>query len=69
MGSVGDAYDNALTESFFASPAPGPSTIDSISAIISAREPGARLDDYVKEWRSRGGDQAREEYEEALAKG
>jgi putative aldouronate transport system substrate-binding protein len=43
--------------------------IDRISAIVTGRDPLSKLDDYVKEWRSRAGDQARREYEVVLATG
>ncbi len=39
---------------------------DRLSAIILGREPFSALDQYVKEWRSRAGDQMRKEYEAAL---
>jgi putative aldouronate transport system substrate-binding protein len=43
--------------------------IDRVSAIVTGRDPLSKLDDYVREWRSRAGDQARKEYEEVLARG
>ncbi len=39
---------------------------DRITAIVTGREPLGALDGYVKEWRSRGGDEIRKEYEQAL---
>jgi putative aldouronate transport system substrate-binding protein len=41
--------------------------IDRVTSIILGREPMSALNDYVNEWRSRGGDQIREEFQEALA--
>lgn len=40
--------------------------IDRLNAIIQGREPLAALDTYVRDWRSRGGDQIRREFEMAL---
>jgi len=40
--------------------------IDRVTAITTGREPIAALDTWVKDWRSRGGDQIRKEYEQAL---
>ena len=40
---------------------------DRITAIITGRDPLAALDTYIKEWRSRGGDQIRKEYEQEIA--
>jgi putative aldouronate transport system substrate-binding protein len=39
---------------------------DRLAAIIMGREPLESLDQYVSDWRSRGGDQIRQEYEQAL---
>jgi putative aldouronate transport system substrate-binding protein len=39
---------------------------DRLTAIILGREPFSAFDQYVKDWRSRGGDQIRQEYEQAL---
>jgi putative aldouronate transport system substrate-binding protein len=39
---------------------------DSITAIITGRQPLSALDTYIKDWKSRGGDQIRKEYEQAL---
>jgi putative aldouronate transport system substrate-binding protein len=39
---------------------------DWITRLVTGREPMSAFDQYVKEWRSRGGDQIRKEYEEAL---
>lgn len=41
--------------------------LDTTSAIVQSREPMGAYDQFVEEWRSRGGDQIRQEYEEALA--
>ncbi len=35
-------------------------------AIITGREPLSAIDGYIKDWRARGGDQIRKEYEAAL---
>ena len=40
--------------------------IDRIVAIVTGRDPLSAVDQYVKDWRSRGGDQIRKEYQEAL---
>ncbi len=40
--------------------------IDRLNAIISGREPLSAFDGYVKDWRSRGGDQIRKEFEAEL---
>jgi len=40
--------------------------IDRLNAIIQGRESLATLDQYVKDWRSRGGDQMRKEFQDAL---
>jgi putative aldouronate transport system substrate-binding protein len=39
---------------------------DRVSAVITGREPLSALDDAIKEWKSRGGDQIRQEFEQAL---
>lgn len=39
---------------------------DAIIAVVTGREPLAAWDTFVKDWRSRGGDQIRKEYEGAL---
>ena len=41
-------------------------TTDRITAIIAGREPLSSFDQFVNDWRSRGGDQMRKEYEQAL---
>jgi len=41
---------------------------DRASAIVTGREPATALDQAIKDWRSRGGDMARKEFEQA-AKG
>ena len=41
-------------------------TTDRMVAIITGRDPFSAFDQFVKDWRSRGGDQARKEYEQAL---
>jgi putative aldouronate transport system substrate-binding protein len=40
--------------------------IDRVDAIVQGRDPLSAIDTYVKDWRSRGGDQIRKEYEAAL---
>jgi putative aldouronate transport system substrate-binding protein len=40
---------------------------DRVTAIITGREPLEALNDAVQEWRNRGGDQIRQEYEQALS--
>ncbi|CAA9577061.1 MAG: hypothetical protein AVDCRST_MAG88-2920, partial [uncultured Thermomicrobiales bacterium] len=40
--------------------------IDRVSAVVAGREPLSALDQYVRDWRSRGGDQMRKEYQDAL---
>lgn len=40
---------------------------DTYTAIVTGREPIETLDTMISEWRSRGGDQIRTEYEEAIA--
>lgn len=39
---------------------------DRLMAIFSGREPLSALDQYIKDWKSRGGDQIRQEYEQEL---
>jgi len=39
---------------------------DSVTAIITGRQPLSAFDDAIKEWKSRGGDQIRQEFEQAL---
>ena len=40
---------------------------DRITAIVTGRDPLTALDQYIKDWKSRGGDQMRKEYQDALA--
>jgi putative aldouronate transport system substrate-binding protein len=40
--------------------------IDRLTAIIAGREPLSALDGFIRDWRSRGGDQIRKEYEQDL---
>ncbi|MCA1668431.1 MAG: extracellular solute-binding protein [Thermomicrobia bacterium] len=40
---------------------------DRITAIVTGRDPLTALDQYIKDWRSRGGDQIRKEFEQALS--
>ncbi len=40
--------------------------IDRVAAIVSGRAPLGALDQYVRDWKARGGDQIRKEYEDAL---
>jgi putative aldouronate transport system substrate-binding protein len=40
--------------------------IDRVDALVTGRDPLSALDTFVKDWRSRGGDQIRKEYEQAL---
>lgn len=40
--------------------------IDRLTAIISGRDPLSAFDQYVKDWKSRGGDMIRKEYQDAL---
>jgi len=40
---------------------------DTVTAIVTGREPIDALDTMISEWRNRGGDQIRQEYEEAIA--
>lgn len=39
---------------------------DRVLAVVTGRAPLSALDEYVKDWRSRGGDQIRREYQDAL---
>jgi putative aldouronate transport system substrate-binding protein len=39
---------------------------DRVTEIVTGRAPMTALDDMVKEWKSRGGDQTRQEFEQAL---
>ncbi len=39
---------------------------DRATAIITGREPASALDAAIRDWRSRGGDQIRKEFEQAL---
>ena len=41
-------------------------TVDRMTSIISGREPLSIFDTFVSDWRSRGGDQIRKEYEQEL---
>jgi len=41
-------------------------TQDRMIAIITGREPFSSFDTFVKDWRSRGGDQIYKEYEQEL---
>jgi putative aldouronate transport system substrate-binding protein len=43
--------------------------VDRIAPIVTGREPLGALDRYIQDWRGRGGDQIRKEYEEALKAG
>lgn len=40
---------------------------DRTTAVITGREPLDAIDAWIQDWRDRGGDQSRQEYEEALA--
>jgi len=40
--------------------------LDRVVSIITGRDPLSALDQYVKDWKSRGGDQIRKEYQDAL---
>jgi putative aldouronate transport system substrate-binding protein len=40
--------------------------IDRIGAIVTGRSPLTAIDDLARDWRSRGGDQIRKEYQDAL---
>ena len=42
-------------------------TADTYTAIVTGREPIETLDEMISQWRERGGDQIREELEEAIA--
>lgn len=42
-------------------------TIDSYTSNVPGREPIETLDEMISEWRERGGDQMRQEHEEAIA--
>jgi putative aldouronate transport system substrate-binding protein len=39
---------------------------DGITAIVTGRQPLTGLDDFIKEWKSRGGEQVRQEFQQAL---
>jgi putative aldouronate transport system substrate-binding protein len=39
---------------------------DRLAAVVTGREPLSAWDQFVKDWRSRGGDQIRKEYQDAL---
>lgn len=39
---------------------------DSVTNIVTGRQPLGALDDVIKEWKSRGGDQARQEFEQSM---
>jgi putative aldouronate transport system substrate-binding protein len=39
---------------------------DRINGMITGRDPLSALDTYIKDWRSRGGDQIRKEFEDDL---
>jgi putative aldouronate transport system substrate-binding protein len=41
-------------------------TTDRVTGIITGREPVSSFDQFVNDWRSRGGDQARKEFEQEL---
>jgi putative aldouronate transport system substrate-binding protein len=40
--------------------------IDRVDAMVQGRDPLSAIDTFIKDWRSRGGDQIRKEYEAAL---
>ncbi len=40
--------------------------VDRLNAIVTGREPLGALDAFTRDWRDRGGDQIRREYEQAL---
>ena len=40
--------------------------IDRIVGVVTGRDPLSAIDQYVKDWRGRGGDQIRKEYQDAL---
>jgi putative aldouronate transport system substrate-binding protein len=42
---------------------------DTYTAIVTGREPIDKLADMINEWKSQGGDQIRQEYQEAIAAG
>ena len=37
-----------------------------MTAIITGREPLSSMDDVIKEWKSRGGDQVRQEFQQSM---
>ena len=39
---------------------------DSMTAIITGRQPLSSMDDVIKEWKSRGGDQVRQEFQQSM---
>ena len=39
---------------------------DRVTEVVTGRAPLTALDDMVKEWKSRGGDQTRQEFEQSL---
>ena len=39
---------------------------DTITPIVTGRQPLSALDDAIKEWKSRGGDMMRQEFEQSL---
>ena len=41
-------------------------TQDRMIAVITGRDPLSAFDTFVKDWRSRGGDQMRKEFEQEL---
>lgn len=41
---------------------------DTVTAIITGRQPMSSLDDAISQWKSRGGDQIRKDFEDALQK-
>ncbi|MEV0587403.1 extracellular solute-binding protein [Nonomuraea sp. NPDC050310] len=43
--------------------------VDGLTSIIAGRRPMSHYDQVVKDWRAAGGDQARKEFEEVIAKG
>jgi len=42
---------------------------DTFTAIVTGREPIEMVDEMIAEWQGRGGDQIRQEYEDALSQG
>jgi putative aldouronate transport system substrate-binding protein len=42
---------------------------DTYTAIVTGREPIEKLDEMISEWKSRGGDQIAQEYQDALSGG